>query len=874
MREERVRLKDGQIHWLQWQNRAILNDEGQVTEIQAVGRDITDRKLAELALQKSEERFRKLIENASVAVSLSRKGRTIYANLAFQRMFGYTPDELLGMSLSDLVPPPYREELMIRNRRRERGEQVPTEYEMPGMRKDGSEFSFQINVTTADLADGLVTVSFFTDISERKWAEREIQTRVRQQAAVAELGEAALAGEDLDGLLKTAALQVAWMLAVEYSEVYELEPEGRELVLKVGSGWGEDSLGRTRVSAGPESQAGYALASRKPVIVQDLQAETRFSPSPLLRSHGIVSGISVIIDRKERPYGVLSAHCIRERTFTQEDINFMQAIANILTMAINHRQAEEELQRQLAELEAVNRVSSALRLAETLNEMLPVLLDETLGILNTDSGGILLVDRSTNEIVQRFGRGWLTSAIKAPLKVNKGALSHLLVEGKTLTSDNVSDLTSPAQEAIRPYLPPGWSGVMVPIHAVNEVIGTIMVAVQLPRQLTPVEIHLIETLAEIAGSAIHRTQLFEKTRHGLRQMAALYEIDQVISSSLDLGTTLSAIVNQVITQLNMDAADVLLLDPDLQRLTFGAGFGFNASEVQQRTVKPGDEPAGKAVLERRMVILQVPGLLEDFPALGKLARSEGFVFCCAIPLVSKGQVVGVLEAFSRTPVRMNEEWVSYLETLGGQAAIAIDNLGLFERVQRSNIELLLAYNETIEGWSRAMDLRDKETEGHTRRVTELTLRLAKAMRVPDEEIVHIRRGALLHDIGKMGVPDNILQKPDVLTEEEWTMMRKHPRLAFDMLAPVKYLRRALDIPYCHHEKWDGTGYPRGLVGEQIPLAARIFTVVDVWDALRSNRPYRPAWSEEKVRSYIESLSGTHFDPHVVAQFIRLLDEGV
>jgi HD-GYP domain-containing protein (c-di-GMP phosphodiesterase class II) len=239
--------------------------------------------------------------------------------------------------------------------------------------------------------------------------------------------------------------------------------------------------------------------------------------------------------------------------------------------------------------------------------------------------------------------------------------------------------------------------------------------------------------------------------------------------------------------------------------------------------------------------------------------------------VSKGQVVGVLEAFSRTPVRMNEEWVSYLETLGGQAAIAIDNLGLFERVQRSNIELLLAYNETIEGWSRAMDLRDKETEGHTRRVTEAAVRLGRVLELPQQEVIHLRRGALLHDIGKMGIPDAILLKPGPLTDEEWVLMKQHPALAYEMLAQVRYLQPAISIPYCHHEKWDGTGYPRGLKGEQIPLPARIFTIVDAYDGLISDRPYRPAWTREKALEYIRSEEGKHFDPAIVEAFFRMIE---
>jgi len=186
------------------------------------------------------------------------------------------------------------------------------------------------------------------------------------------------------------------------------------------------------------------------------------------------------------------------------------------------------------------------------------------------------------------------------------------------------------------------------------------------------------------------------------------------------------------------------------------------------------------------------------------------------------------------------------------------------------MDLLLAYDTTIEGWPRALDLRDKETEGHTLRVTELTIKLAQAAGLDEKELVHVRRGALLHDIGKMGVPDHILLKPGKLTDDEWIIMRKHTTFAYETLSPISYLKPALDIPYCHHEKWDGTGYPRELKGELIPLVARLFAVVDVWDALRSNRPYRQSCSENKMLEYLQSLSGSHFDPKVVELFTILM----
>jgi putative nucleotidyltransferase with HDIG domain len=232
----------------------------------------------------------------------------------------------------------------------------------------------------------------------------------------------------------------------------------------------------------------------------------------------------------------------------------------------------------------------------------------------------------------------------------------------------------------------------------------------------------------------------------------------------------------------------------------------------------------------------------------------------------------VLEIFHRSLLNPDQEWLNFLETLAGQAAIAIESTSLFADLQQMNEELIKAYDSTIEGWSHALDLRDKETEGHTLRVTELTLELARAFGFGEAELVHVRRGALLHDIGKMGIPDRILLKEGPLTPDEWEIMRKHPVYAHEMLLPIEYLRQTLDIPYCHHEKWAGTGYPRGLSGEEIPLIARIFAVVDVWDAVTSDRPYRRAWSREKALAHIQEGAGTHFDPLVVEVFLGLIKQ--
>ena len=358
----------------------------------------------------------------------------------------------------------------------------------------------------------------------------------------------------------------------------------------------------------------------------------------------------------------------------------------------------------------------------------------------------------------------------------------------------------------------------------------------------------------------------------LQRLHALREIDLAIMGSTNMYLSLQAVLEQVLAQLDVDAADILLLNPYTQILGFVAGRGFRSKHIEQTHIRIGQGMEGRAALgEETQHIPNLASVGDEFVRTSLIAE-EGFTEYYALPLTAKGSVNGLLEVFQRQPSKPDANWLDFLHVLAGQASIAIDNSQLFSGLHRANQDLLLAYNTTIEGWSYALDLRDKETEGHTLRVTEIAMRLARIAEMTEAELVHVRRGALLHDIGKMGVPDHILLKAGTLTDEEWVAMRKHPTFAFELLSPIAYLRRALDIPYCHHEKWDGSGYPRGLKGEQIPLAARLFAVVDVWDALRSDRSYREGWPKEKVIKHIKSLSGTHFDPKMVELFLSMINE--
>ena len=378
---------------------------------------------------------------------------------------------------------------------------------------------------------------------------------------------------------------------------------------------------------------------------------------------------------------------------------------------------------------------------------------------------------------------------------------------------------------------------------------------------------LVQKNVELEKEIAARIEAEGRAKARLQHLTTLHGIDMVITASLDLRLTMKLFVEQTVSQLGMDAGAILLLNPHTQTLDYGAAWGFEGQGIRQARVRLGEGAAGLAAYERRIVhiadLAELPNLFSRY----ELLQNEKFVTYYAVPLIAKGQVKGVFEIFCRQRFEAEPEWSDFFEALAIQAAIAIDNATLFRKLQESNIELTLAYDTTIEGWAKALELRDSETEGHTQRATELTLKVACALGIREDELDHVRRGALLHDIGKMAVPDTVLLKPGPLTHEEQQIMRQHPAFAFELLSPIHYLRPALDIPYCHHEWWDGTGYPRGLKGEQIPLAARIFSIADNWDALLSARRYREAWPKAKVAEHIRSLAGTQFDPNLVDIFL-------
>ncbi len=387
-------------------------------------------------------------------------------------------------------------------------------------------------------------------------------------------------------------------------------------------------------------------------------------------------------------------------------------------------------------------------------------------------------------------------------------------------------------------------------------------------------------VSQLSDHVEERAKAEERIKSQLERQRAHSTIDMSIIQSRDLNSILSTLLSEIKELLKIDAADVLLLNPEQMKLEYAAHRGFKTNRIKQIKLQFGQGCAGNIALDRKKLIIpDITRAEEKFVSIfnyklskAHLFKEEGFKSYFGIPLVVKGTVRGVLEVFHRTQFEPDDEWLDFLDALANKAAIALDYVSLFENLDHSKKEVIKAYDMTIEALALALDYRDHKTKGHSTRVTDLTLKIARIMGIRGDSLLHFRRGALLHDIGKLAVPDSILFKPGPLTENERMIIRMHPVIAYEMLSPISFLSTALDIPYCHHEKWDGTGYPRGLKGEAIPLAARIFAVVDVWDALKSDRPYRSALPDKTIFADIRSQSGKHFDPKVVEIFL-FLQEG-
>jgi len=864
--------RDGRVVWIRDEAVMIQNQDETPLFWQGVMYDITERK-------QSEEQLRKLSravdQNPVSIVITDLHGSIEYVNPKFSQVTGYGFSEALGQN-----PRILKSGNTTREEYKKMWNTILSgnvwQGELLNKTKSGETFWEFATIAPVFSEDGKITnfLALKENITERKRAEEDIHRRVT------ELGMLYQSGLALSHLLnpKEVGQKILELLQEKLNwhhtriRLYHPQDDSLELLDFNRPGLQSEQernevVNRFQFLIAHSSQgmSGWVVQHGQSVRSGDVSHDPRYVEA----YPGIQSGLYVLMKLGERIVGVISIEDTRPDAFSEADERLIATLANQAASAFENARLFEETRQRVMELETLNRISLVLRAVLKQNEMLSIVLDEALAILNTPHGSIELYNKTTDTLDQTILRGWIAK-LTAPHHISQGIAGKVFTSGEIYISREFAS-DPETRPAARSQIPSGWGGICLPIRTTQQTLGVLVVSVPSGRELNRNEIRLLATLSEMTGAALQRMQLHEQTIRRLEQLHALRAVDQAIASNLDMRLTLNILINQTVSQLSVDAADVLLLHPGSNLLELVAGHGFDTPLPE--SVSLSDSFAGRAIMEHQTITALDSEIVSQYPQILKLWKKEGFSCYWGVPLIVKGEVKGVLEVYCRQSFTPDAEWLEFLETLAGQAAITIDTAQLFENLQRANLDLSLAYEATIEGWSRAMDLRDHETEGHTLRVTDLTVNLARVMHVSESQLTAIRHGALLHDIGKMGIPDAILLKEGKLTDEEWTVMRTHPILARDMLLPVAYLNDALDIPYCHHEKWDGTGYPQGLKGDRIPLVARIFAIVDVWDALTNNRTYRKKWTKQTARQYIKEQSGKHFDPQIVDIFLKNIGKG-
>ncbi len=850
--------------------------------------DITERKWAEEAVKISEERYRQTLESMMEGCQIiGFDWRYIYINDAAARQGRNTREALLNRTMMEAYPGIETTEMFatLRDCMENRvTRQIENRFTFP----DGSSGWFELAIQPAP--EGIFILSF--DITERKRAEEALQESEKRYRLLFEDSPVALWEEDFS-LVKDYLDSLKARGVIDLYEYFDLHPEAlKECAAKV-----------VILDVNKAALGMYGAGSKQELIEATLRNLTR-------------DGLSHIVGEFA---AVAEGHSLyqwegSDETLTGEPIEVSmdwsvvpgheQDYSRVIVTTIDiteRKRSEREIQQRTGELLLINTLNDAANRGEDIETITEIFARETRNMFDcqdvavyllSPDGAHLEMQSSTisNSLVEQIEKfiGVTIPRIRIPVREDSYTRTLLNTPQGVISSNpaeiaawmgeftETTFLPNALRSAIKKILPQVLkilkinAVITIPLVSSGRTIGLLDMSTR--GEFTVDDLQRVRILSHQMTAVILRKQAEASVKVHLQRITALNEIDRAITSSFDMRLSLEVLLKEVTSQLDVDAAAVLLLNPVNQSLEFVAGKGFRSAAIRQSNLRLGEGLAGRAGLERRVVhVANLHDTGVNFSRV-RLLKEEEFIEYFGIPLIAKGVLKGVLEIFNRHALIPDPDWLKYLETLGGQAAIAVDNAQMFQDMQRSNQEMTIAYDATIEGWSRAMDLRDEETEGHTRRVTELSLRLAEKMGVSDQERVQMRRGALLHDIGKLGVPDNILLKPGKLTDEEWVIMRQHPTHAYEMLLPIKYLRPALDIPYAHHEKWDGTGYPRGLKGEQIPLAARIFAIVDVWDALRSDRPYRKGWEPERIREHILEQSGKHFDPQVVRAFMELMQE--
>ncbi len=678
-------------------------------------------------------------------------------------------------------------------------------------------------VVRLEHANLLEEQQLFLEIATTLAAHLNNLEAARKRESLAQTARELLGERDESAIWKTTLTAIQTILHTERAAIYEYGPASQRLSCFHSSGLSQGYIQFlvTQYNLVPGSQL---LTDPRPLAVNDIYASPLTQAiRPMLEQEHIAAYVVFPLFAQKQLIGAFVAYYNAPRAFSASDIEAGQTLAHFVSAAIQNARLFSETRvksnEQAALFVAAQEMSAN---ARDFRALLEFLARQMTQVLNVNQTLIFSFDETQNNV---YCLASDTSDLNTELSIRQQPSPKIFATIRKgypivyrIDDPQIGQAEKEALQqagiATQLILPLLWQGNLVGYIEVQDMRST--------RTLSQHETMLAQSLAAHVANALYAAKLFEQIERREAYFRALTENSAESVAVLD------------------ENGNLKYISPTQEKILGYSTVHILRHRVEQK-IHPQDLRAAQKAFLR---ILKNPNAIQTI--------------ACRVQ-AKNGQWV-TLEATIN----------NLLENPAIQGIVV--NFRDVTRQKQAEEQLQQAYDETLAGWARALELRDKDTEGHTRRVTELTVQLALALKVDDAEIVHIRRGALLHDMGKVAIPDAILHKTDTLTWQEWEIMRQHPQYAYDMLKNIAYLQPALDIPYCHHEKWDGSGYPRGLKGQEIPLAARIFAIADVWDALTSDRPYRAGWEKQKTLEYIQQQAGKHFDPHIVRVFTELITQ--
>jgi PAS domain S-box-containing protein len=699
---------------------------------------------------------------------------------------------------------------------------------------------------------------------------QEERRRAKIIEALADIANEIARTPDLSDLLDHVAQRTLDLLKASHVAIYLVQNDNETVAPVAARGTYSQELLSHSIRVG-EGITGNIVASGKSEIVNDTPGDPRTIrvPGTPIEDGAQETMMSAPLILRDRAIGAINAWRLRsDGLFNESELNFLVSIAHQTSISIALSRLFQETVRRAEEAAAIAEVGRDISATLQLDLVLERIAAYAKDLLNAETSAIYLLESKDGRLHAVAAKGVDAAEIKNdPVEIGSG-LSGNIASSKHGEIVNYAPADPRAVTVKGTVNDPFEHFMGVPVLNRDELTGTLVVwRTGAGQEFQPPELNFLSGLAQQAAVAIENARLFQLEKDRRQEAENLQVAATAVASSLDLEQVLHTIMVALSQVIPFDSAAIRLLEGDHVRIRATQG-------------SPQPEPAAEQVLPASNTLLRAIHLSGKAVILADAQEDSRFEEWVGgdhvrgwlgVPLISRGTIIGYITLESGHVHAFHEKDASLAQSFAHQAAVAIENARLYSSLELANQELSKAYDTTLEGWGNALELRDKETQGHTRRVADLTIKLGRQLGVHEPELTTLRRGVLVHDIGKMGVPDHILHKKTSLTREEWEEMYKHPQYAFDLLYPIPYLRSAINVAYCHHERWNGSGYPRGLSGEDIPLPARIFAVVDVWDALLSNRPYRKAWPRGKVVQYLRHQSGVLFDPSVVKAFLNMVE---